>query len=184
CDLLVHYGHSCLVPIQNTEGIALLYIFVSININISHFVDCIRDNFKPPCKLGLVSTIQFVSSLQSARAALADSGLEIILPQCKPLSPGEILGCTSPQLGDSCDAVVYLGDGRFHLESLMIHNPSVKAYQYDPYSRKCTVFGIIQGTLGRQGNIKIVEVILLSTFFVISVYLTGKSITGFCSFLC
>ncbi|KAL6728596.1 hypothetical protein Aduo_010380 [Ancylostoma duodenale] len=181
CELLVHYGHSCLVPIQNTEGIALLYIFVSININISHFVDCIRDNFTPPCKIGLVSTIQFVSSLQAVRASLENSGLEIILPQCKPLSPGEILGCTSPQLGDSCDAVVYLGDGRFHLESLMIHNPSVKAYQYDPYSRKftrehydfnvlmrnrkgavdiarkCCTFGIIQGTLGRQGNIKIVE---------------------------
>ncbi|KIH48304.1 hypothetical protein ANCDUO_21628, partial [Ancylostoma duodenale] len=119
--------------------------------------------------------------LKAVRASLENSGLEIILPQCKPLSPGEILGCTSPQLGDSCDAVVYLGDGRFHLESLMIHNPSVKAYQYDPYSRKftrehydfnvlmrnrkgavdiarkCCTFGIIQGTLGRQGNIKIVE---------------------------
>lgn len=89
----------------------------------------------------------------------------------------------------------YLGDGRFHLESAMIHNPQVPAFQYDPYSRKltreyynydvmktnrlssfffnliilrvveavsiaktCKYFGIIHGTLGRQGNIKIVEV--------------------------
>ncbi|ETN85192.1 diphthamide biosynthesis protein 2 domain protein, partial [Necator americanus] len=117
----------------------------------------------------------------AARVSLENSGLEIILPQCKPLSPGEILGCTSPRLGDSCDVVIYLGDGRFHLESLMIHNPSLKTYQYDPYSRKftlehynfnvlmrnrkgavniaskCNVFGLIQGTLGRQGNIKIVQ---------------------------
>ncbi|KJH53102.1 diphthamide biosynthesis protein 2 domain protein [Dictyocaulus viviparus] len=181
CDLLVHYGHSCLVPIQNTEGIAMLYIFVSISINITHFVDCIRSNFSAPCKIGLVSTIQFVNSLQAVRNALQDSGLEILLPQCKPLSPGEILGCTSPRLDNSCDIVIYLGDGRFHLESLMIHNPNVIAYQYDPYSRrftrerydfdilmknrkeaidiarKSTTFGIIQGTLGRQGNIKIVE---------------------------
>ncbi|VDO20968.1 unnamed protein product [Haemonchus placei] len=181
CDLLVHYGHSCLVPIQNTEGIAMLYIFVNININISHFVDCIKANFTAPYKIALVSTIQFVGSLQAARNALEDSGLEIIIPQCKPLSPGEILGCTSPRLDDSCDAAIYLGDGRFHLESLMMHNPTLKMFQYDPYSRKftrehydfdkmmkirkkaidiarkCSTFGIIQGTLGRQGNIKIVE---------------------------
>jgi hypothetical protein len=32
----------------------------------------------------------------------------------KPLSPGEILGCTSPRMADS-DSLIYLGDGRFHL---------------------------------------------------------------------
>ena len=46
------------------------------------------------------------------------------MPQSKPLSPGEILGCTSPRL-ESCDAIVYLGDGRFHLESIMISNPEI-----------------------------------------------------------
>lgn len=77
----------------------------------------------------------------------------------------------------------YVGDGRFHLESVMIQNPSVPAYQYNPYSRQLTReeygfdlmvknrqraidtakgsirFGLIQGTLGRQGNIKIFEVL-------------------------
>ena len=46
-----------------------------------------------------------------------------------PLSPGEILGCTSPVIDTSTDAIIYLGDGRFHLESIMIHNPSVKAFR-------------------------------------------------------
>ncbi|VDM51841.1 unnamed protein product [Angiostrongylus costaricensis] len=175
------YTANCLVPIQNTEGIAMLYVFVSIGINITNFVDCIRSNFAAPCRIGLVSTIQFVTSLQAVSNALENTGLEIVLPQCKPLSPGEILGCTSPRLDNSCDVVIYLGDGRFHLESLMIHNPDVMAYQYDPYSRKftrerydfnvlmknrkgaidvarrCTTFGLIQGTLGRQGNIKVVQ---------------------------
>uniref|UniRef100_A0A2C9KZL2 2-(3-amino-3-carboxypropyl)histidine synthase subunit 1 n=1 Tax=Biomphalaria glabrata TaxID=6526 RepID=A0A2C9KZL2_BIOGL len=48
----------------------------------------------------------------------------VITPQSKPLSPGEILGCTSPKLTD-CDVIIYLGDGRFHLESIMIHNPNL-----------------------------------------------------------
>ena len=31
--------------------------------------------------------------------------------------------------------VVYLGDGRFHLESAMIANPDLRAFRYDPYSK-------------------------------------------------
>ena len=61
---MVHYGHSCLVPIQNTEGINMLYVFVNIDINLSHFEDCLKENFKPEQKIALVSTIQFIRSLQ------------------------------------------------------------------------------------------------------------------------
>ncbi|CAJ0936809.1 unnamed protein product, partial [Mesorhabditis belari] len=181
CDLLVHYGHSCLVPIQNTEGISMLYIFVNIDINITHFLDSIKTNFQPDKRLAFVSTIQFVPSLQLVKNLLEKDGFQVEMPQCKPLSPGEILGCTSPRLSKDVDALIYLGDGRFHLESAMMHNPQVPAFQYDPYSRKLTreqfdfdlmkqtrlraidiaknskKFGLIQGTLGRQGNIKIVE---------------------------
>ncbi|KAJ8313027.1 hypothetical protein KUTeg_010400 [Tegillarca granosa] len=60
---------------------------------------------------------------------------KITTPQAKPLSPGEILGCTSPKLPPDVSAVIYLGDGRFHLESIMIHNPCLEAYKYDPYSK-------------------------------------------------
>ncbi|KAI9508668.1 putative diphthamide synthesis protein-domain-containing protein [Russula earlei] len=120
---------------------------------------------------------------------------ETTIPRSKPLSPGEILGCTAPQLGD-VDALIYLGDGRFHLEAIMIANPSVPAFRYDPYSKKFTrerynhqemraarndavmaarqsiddiahkasavdpqagdapTWGVVLGTLGRQGNFR------------------------------
>jgi len=89
----------------------------------------------------------------------------------------------------------YLGDGRFHLEAIMIANPSVLAFRYDPYSKKLTrerynhremraarsdavmaarksigalaadtsageapAWGVVLGTLGRQGNFKQLEV--------------------------
>jgi 2-(3-amino-3-carboxypropyl)histidine synthase len=32
----------------------------------------------------------------------------------------------------------YVGDGRFHLESIMIANPSTPAFRYDPYDKKFT----------------------------------------------
>jgi 2-(3-amino-3-carboxypropyl)histidine synthase len=71
---------------------------------------------------------------------------------------------------------MYVGDGRFHLEAAMISNPHLTAYRYDPYEKKITIekynheemlknrknaimkakdgkiFGLIFGTLGRQGS--------------------------------
>jgi 2-(3-amino-3-carboxypropyl)histidine synthase len=37
CNLLIHYGHSCLVPITQTKG-KILYVFVEIQIDIEHFI--------------------------------------------------------------------------------------------------------------------------------------------------
>lgn len=94
-----------------------------------------------------------------------------------------------------CISHRYLGDGRFHLESIMIANPTVPAFRYDPYSKKFTrerydhiemrtardeavqnarrsitsysshspspspsseppLWGVVLGTLGRQGSFK------------------------------
>lgn len=105
---------------------------------------------------------------------------DVQIPQIKPLSPGELLGCTAPKM-EQVDFFLYLGDGRFHLEAAMIANPNIPAYRYDPYSKKLTregydheemkhlrkraveqartaqTFGIILGTLGRQGNPQILD---------------------------
>lgn len=46
CDLMVHYGHSCLVPVDRTSGIKMLYVFVDIKLDSLHFVETIVYNFK------------------------------------------------------------------------------------------------------------------------------------------
>ncbi|KAJ7507524.1 putative diphthamide synthesis protein-domain-containing protein [Mycena galericulata] len=271
CDMLIHYGHSCLVPMDQTT-IKTLYIFVEIAIDSVHLAQSVRLNFpddrhlfhealldseesdskipagrqigstghlriegptsrdgpssQAPTKLALVSTIQFVAALQRLKedlssehedlestpqptGLLAEASMSTTLtssnfwrgkynatiPRSKPLSPGEILGCTAPRLED-VDALIYLGDGRFHLESIMIANPSVPAFRYDPYSKKLTrerydhremhavrddavqtarksiaafahedaasdapLWGVILGTLGRQGSFKQLQAI-------------------------
>ena len=215
CDLLVHYGHSCLVPVDQTK-IKTLYVFVEIKVDAEHVAETIRANF-PSEKAGfrrkilgagaaekgkarlqieqeetggrlengekgcsesthlvLVGTVQFINAIQGLRDNLEEpfdpstssQGQErllitsgtatdaqpvasssatpfstgtyrITVPQVKPLSPGEVLGCTSPKLNDpSIDAILYLGDGRFHLESIMIANPRVPAFRYDPYTKR------------------------------------------------
>ena len=177
-DFMVHYAHSCLIPVSSCLMKDILYVFVDIGIDMKHFVESVKANFDANLKVALVSTIQFVASLRAAKQEFESYFTDAIIPQIKPLSPGEILGCTSPQLGDR-DALIYVGDGRFHLESAMIHNPHIQAYRYDPYSKKLTKegydhnkmhqirkgaietaksakkYGIILGTLGRQGSPRI-----------------------------
>ncbi|XP_052824918.1 2-(3-amino-3-carboxypropyl)histidine synthase subunit 1 isoform X2 [Octopus bimaculoides] len=179
-DFMIHYGHSCLVPITVTEDIHMLYVFVDIKIDNTHFVETIKYNLPANSCIALVSTIQFVAALQGVAKELRNT-FNVVIPQVKPLSPGEILGCTSPKLGDDVDTLIYLGDGRFHLESAMIANPHITAYRYDPYSKvfskehydhfkmkevrqdaikgasKAQMIGIILGTLGRQGSPKILQ---------------------------
>lgn len=170
-EMIVHYGHSCLIPVNQTS-IKTLYIFVEIAIDTPHLALSVRRNFpsdRPafqravlgaghsepgakvdialedndvehqgetnngelPTRLALVGTIQFVAAVQALRDDLEkamapleespeaedgdDSALakvrkgeigvwrgkyNITIPQTRPLSPGEILGCTAPKLGD------------------------------------------------------------------------------------
>lgn len=176
CDLLVHYAHSCLIPVDVTK-IKTLYVFVDIGIDTKHLLASVERNFASGKTIAMVGTIQFNATLHTIKPLLEQAGFGILIPQIMPLSKGEILGCTSPQLSKgTVDLILYLGDGRFHLESAMIHNPEVPAYRYDPYSKKLTretyehremydlrhqaieeakkakKWGLILGSLGRQGN--------------------------------
>lgn len=89
-DFLIHYGHSCLIPVDQTIGIKVLYVFVNIRIDISHCVDCLKVTLPITTKIALVSTIQFATTVQAAAAELRREGYEVSVPQSKPLSPGEV----------------------------------------------------------------------------------------------
>ena len=194
CDFLVHYGHSCLVPVSMTTC-KTLYVFVDILFDEEHLVQSIRKNFPNRTdKIALAGTIQFASAIGKVRETLRPFYECFDVGRTTPLSPGEVLGCTAPNLGDgevmgvkrrdageengkkALDGIVFVADGRFHLEAMMIANPNVPAYRYDPYERvltreyydhvgmqnvrksmilrakKAKNFGLILGTLGRQGN--------------------------------
>ncbi|KAF2309341.1 hypothetical protein GH714_001674 [Hevea brasiliensis] len=77
--------------------------------------------------------------------------------------------------------VVFVADGRFHLEAFMMANPEISAFRNDPYlgklfleeydhqgmketrkraierAREAKSWGIVLGTLGRQGNPRILD---------------------------
>ena len=52
------------VPIDSTKGIKMLYVFVDIKLDATHFLETVRHNFEAGASLAIVSTIQFVATLQ------------------------------------------------------------------------------------------------------------------------
>ncbi|KAJ7968125.1 2-(3-amino-3-carboxypropyl)histidine synthase subunit 1 [Quillaja saponaria] len=186
-DILIHYGHSCLVPIDSTT-IPCLYVFVDIKINVDRLIDTVKLNLQSSStNLVLAGTIQFASAIRAAKPELEKHGFRVLVPQSKPLSAGEVLGCTAPKVslksfvGEGETALVFVADGRFHLEAFMIANPGIKAFRYDPYvgklfleeydhvgmkesrknailkAKKAENWGIVLGTLGRQGYPRILD---------------------------
>jgi 2-(3-amino-3-carboxypropyl)histidine synthase len=186
CDLLIHYAHSCLIPMDKVE-LNILYIFVEIKIDIDFLVKTIELNF--PKELNtffyIASSIQFNSVLFILKKKLIEKGYlqsNINIPHIKPRCIGEIIGCTSPKLKKKENSIVlFICDGRFHMESLMIQNPDFTFYQYNPFLKKLTIeeydinlmkkirfeqinklkesklIGILHGTLGKQGDPKILK---------------------------
>ncbi|GAB68555.1 diphthamide biosynthesis protein [Plasmodium cynomolgi strain B] len=206
CDLIIHYGHSCLVPLTVTK-IRCIYVFVDIKLNSSHLVETIKKNFHKSDIILLLGTIQFSCLVHNVHSILKKENyfdLFLPIPQVLPLTKGEVLGCTSPNLyrflyehvvrkgqggevvekqtsqnglslggptqgekyppGDippkddhnshhseafiinECKRflqknqvkIVFIADGRFHLESLMIHNPDFSFYRYNPFNKVIT----------------------------------------------
>ncbi|KAL6533621.1 hypothetical protein OROHE_013454 [Orobanche hederae] len=185
--LLVHFGHSCLVPIDSTT-IPVLYVFVEISINTRKLLEELNYNFSPDKTSSFVmaGTIQFSNAIRAVKPDLENLGFRVIIPQSKPLSAGEVLGCTAPSVklqtsAGKDDVIIFVADGRFHLEAFMIANPEIKAFRYDPYLGKlfleeydhegmkgdrrraieraigAKTWGIVLGTLGRQGNPMVLE---------------------------
>ena len=178
-DFLVHFGHSCLIPIDQTV-VQTMYIPVTMKFNYEHLIDTIRYNFPAETRIALQGTIQFANVLPIVEQRLSNEGYLVQIPRSKPLSAGETLGCTAPEITGS-DVLVFVADGRFHIEAAMMANPDLPAFRYDPFTnrffseflslnelkqtrlhqmRKCISakrVGLILGTLGRQGSVGILE---------------------------
>lgn len=79
-----------MIPIDQTVGIKVLYVFVNIKLDASHCIECLQATLPITTKIGLVSTIQFVGTLQVIASEMRKTGYEVSMPQSKPLSPGEV----------------------------------------------------------------------------------------------
>lgn len=99
-----------------------MYVFVEIFFQCEHLISMLKTHFAPDMKIAIQGTVQFLRAVSEAHSSLENHFARIDVPQVKPLSPGETLGCTAAPLKDDVDALIFVADGRFHMEAAMIRN--------------------------------------------------------------
>ncbi|KAF2857335.1 hypothetical protein K470DRAFT_177712 [Piedraia hortae CBS 480.64] len=77
CNLLMHYAHSCLIPVITAT--MALYVFVGIHIDTEHFVATLAHNVEPGHTIAMVGTIQFNSTLKGIASRLRAAEYSIII---------------------------------------------------------------------------------------------------------
>ncbi|KWX12021.1 Diphthamide synthase subunit DPH2/tumor suppressor protein-like protein [Giardia duodenalis assemblage B] len=133
-DILVHFGHSKIVP--NTL-ISVIYVPV---IDGRGSAAIVADGLTDLCKahgykvVGLVTTAQFAACLSHVQPILDDRevGIRVVGEVQSPLPKYEILGCTCRRFPPDTDAVVSVVDGDFHYEATCLSNSHLPAYRLSP----------------------------------------------------
>jgi 2-(3-amino-3-carboxypropyl)histidine synthase len=111
CDGIVHYGHSKMVesdmPVEYHE---IRQDYDPRDV-LTKNIKKIKEN-----RIGLVTTVQLLDSLEKARKVLESSGKIVKIGKGKQ-SLGQILGCdisSAKAVEKEVDAFLYIGSGRFH----------------------------------------------------------------------
>jgi 2-(3-amino-3-carboxypropyl)histidine synthase len=107
CDKIIHFGHSKLIetdiPVEYKE------IREKIDLPLE------KINIKEK-RIGLVSTLQFLDSLETVKKFLENKGKIVKIGKGKSYS-GQILGCdisSAKSIENDIEAFLYIGSGHFH----------------------------------------------------------------------
>ncbi len=131
-DLLLHFGHA---NFGVKSEIKTLYLEIQSDLDIEKVLEKAASEIKEQ-KIGLVTTIQHIGSLEKAREILQKNGKEVFTaqPKGKAAREGQLLGCdwsAGSVLKDKVDCYLYLGTGNFHPITIAIDTDK-KVYVADP----------------------------------------------------
>jgi len=111
CDKIIHYGHSKILETETpVEYIELREDYDPIPV-LEKDLDKIKEE-----KIGLVSSLQFLDSLEKAKRFLEEKGKFVKIGKGRFYS-GQILGCdisSAKKIENEVDAFFYIGSGKFH----------------------------------------------------------------------
>jgi len=129
CDKIIHFGHNKLieskVPVQYNE----------LRQNLD-FIPLLKQNIdKLPNKIGLVTSLQFLDSLESIKNYLESIGKKVFIGKSEKLYKGQILGCdivAGKQIENKVECFLYFGSGKFHALGLALStNKPVYVLNYE-----------------------------------------------------
>jgi len=109
CDKIIHYGHSKLIetdiPVEYRE----------IREDYDPILVLGKNKIKEK-RIGLISTLQFLDSLERAKKFLEKKGKIVKIGKGR-FNPGQILGCdisSAKSIENQVDAFLFIGSGKFH----------------------------------------------------------------------
>lgn len=114
CDLILHLGHTD-YGVKNK--IPVIYEELTIDFDPAPLLKNALKELKPYKKICLVTTVQFLPSLDHAKKFLEKHGKKIFIGSSSRCKPGQILGCdfsAAKNLDGTVDCFLYMGSGTFH----------------------------------------------------------------------
>jgi 2-(3-amino-3-carboxypropyl)histidine synthase len=113
-DVLFHFGHS---PIFKKSSVPVEYIEVHDDKDPASLVKKNLKKFKK--KVGLVTTIQHIHTLEKIKKLLEGEGIEVKIGRGggRVKHDGQVLGCSfesAKSIAGDVDNFIYVGSGNFH----------------------------------------------------------------------
>jgi 2-(3-amino-3-carboxypropyl)histidine synthase len=85
-----------------------------------------------PKKIALFTTAPFIDHLDAIKKQLEKNQIHVELLQPRHTAQaGQLLGCSTKPLATTAEAFLFVGDGEFHPQALLIGNDK-PVYRYDP----------------------------------------------------
>jgi len=117
CDLLVHIGHSEFNLRRKTQ-VPVIYEEYLLDFNPIPLLKKHLKLLRPSNSICLVTTAQYISSIEPARKFLQANGKKVFIGQPSTAKhPGQVLGCdysAAKPFDRLVDCFLFMGTGRFH----------------------------------------------------------------------
>lgn len=114
CDLILHLGHS---DYGIKSSLPVIYEELVMDFDPIPLLRNFLKDLKPYKKISLVTTVQFLSSLERAKKFLQQNKKKVFIGTSRRGRPGQVLGCdfsAAKNLQRVVDCFLFMGSGTFH----------------------------------------------------------------------
>ena len=136
-DLIIHFGHSKMVK---HERVPTVYIEARAGADITEAVKRALPLLEKWHKIGLVTTVQHVQTLDTAREILIRAGKTVVIGDTAKASyPGQVIGCdcsNAKSIAKGVEAFLFIGGGQFHAIGIALctSKPTIVADPFDNHA--------------------------------------------------
>jgi len=149
-DVLIHFGHSEMPSIYESENVMFVEVFIDYDICdiLSEAMPSLRH------RIGLVTTAQHLPLLAKAKDWLEAQGKTVLIGSGdrRVRHPGQVLGCnvsSARSIADQVEQFLYIGSGDFHPLAVSL-DTGKGVIVVDPLMREVRVMEELKDKILRQ----------------------------------